>query len=240
MSTPTPLVMCWSGGKDSALALDALQNDPAYDVVGLLTTLSKEFNRISHHGVRAELLNQQAQAIGLPLTTLHLDTTMADCATMDQYESLMAQTMHAFHEQGVRAVGFGDINLQDLRDYREKRLAEAGMTGVFPLWQRNTTELARDFIARGFRTRLSCVDSGKLDASFAGRLFDDALLADLPTGVDPCGENGEFHSFCFDGPIYRGQPIPVTVGEVLDRDVRIFADLLPASQTTPEPAPCAS
>ena len=138
MTCPTPLVMCWSGGKDSALALDALQHDPAYEVVALLTTLSKEYDRISHHGVRATLLDLQAQRIGLPLTKIHLDTTMADCATMDQYESLMAQTMHTFHEQGVRAVGFGDINLQDLRDYREKRLAETGMTGVFPLWQRDT------------------------------------------------------------------------------------------------------
>ena len=229
MTRPIPLVMCWSGGKDSALALDALQHDPAYEVVALLTTLSKEYDRISHHGVRATLLDLQAQRIGLPLTKIHLDTTMADCATMDQYESLMAQTMHTFHEQGVRAVGFGDINLQDLRDYREKRLAETGMTGVFPLWQRDTAALAHDFIARGFRTRLSCVDHNKLDASFAGRLFDGDLLRDLPADVDPCGENGEFHSFCFDGPIYR-QPIDVAVGEILDRDVRTFADLLPTDK----------
>lgn len=235
MTCPTPLVMCWSGGKDSALALDALQNDPAYEVVALLTTLSKEFNRISHHGVRAELLDQQAQAIGLPLTKIHLDTTMADCATMDQYESLMANTMSTFHDQGVRAVGFGDINLQDLRDYREQRLGQAGMTGVFPLWQRDTTQLAHAFIDRGFQTRLSCVDTQALDRSFAGRLFDHALLNDLPDTVDPCGENGEFHSFCFDGPIYR-HPIDVTVGEILDRDVRTFADLLPAH----EEAPCGS
>ncbi len=223
--------MCWSGGKDSALALDALQCDPAYEVVALLTTLSKAFNRISHHGVRAILLDLQAQRIGLPLTKIHLDTTLADCATMDQYESLMAQTMRDFHRQGVRAVGFGDINLQDLRDYREKQLNEAGMTGVFPLWQRDTANLAHDFIARGFRTRLSCVDRHKLDASFAGRLFDHDLLNDLPADVDPCGENGEFHSFCFDGPIYR-RPIDVALGERVDHDVRTFADLLPIHEET--------
>lgn len=218
--------MCWSGGKDSALALDALQHDPAYEVVGLLTTLSREYDRISHHGVRAELLDLQAKHIGLPLTKIHLDTTMADCTTMDQYEDLMAQAMRKFHDQGVRAVGFGDINLQDLREYREKRLDEVGMAGVFPLWQRDTSELAHDFIERGFATRLSCIDATKLDASFAGRLYDTALLNDFPSEVDPCGENGEFHSFCFDGPIYRGQSIPVEVGEILHRDTRIFADLL--------------
>ena len=155
---------------------------------------------------------------------------------MDQYESLMAEAMQRFHDQGVRAVGFGDINLQDLRDYREKRLHEADMTGVFPLWNRDTALLAREFITRGFQTRLSCVDTAKLGPSFAGRLFDNALLTDLPADVDPCGENGEFHTFCFDGPIYRGRPIPVAVGEILDRDVRTFADLLSA----PEPTPCAS
>lgn len=222
--------MCWSGGKDSALALDALQRDPGYEVVGLLTTLSREFDRISHHGVRAELLDLQAERIGLPLTKIHLDTTMADCTTMDQYEDLMARAMREFHDQGVRAVGFGDINLQDLREYREKRLDEVGMVGVFPLWLRDTAELARDFIDRGFATRLSCVDAKKLDASFAGRLYDDDLLNDLPAGVDPCGENGEFHSFCFDGPIYRGRPIPVRVGEILGRDTRTFADLLLAEE----------
>jgi len=228
--------MCWSGGKDSALALDALQHDPAYEVVGLLTTLSKAFDRISHHGVRAELLDLQARRIGLPLTKIHLDTTMADCTTMEQYESLMGEAMRRFHRRGVRAVGYGDINLQDLRTYREERLEELGMTGVFPLWQRDTTELSRDFIDRGFQTRLSCIDATKLDASFAGRLYNPALLNDLPAGVDPCGENGEFHSFCFDGPIYRGQPIPVRVGEILDRDTRTFADLLLAT----EARPCAS
>ncbi|MEM6854417.1 MAG: ATP-binding protein [Planctomycetota bacterium] len=230
MSTPTPLIMCWSGGKDSALALDALQHDPAYEVVGLLTTLSREFDRISHHGVRSELLDLQAQRIGLPLTKIHLDTTLADCTTMDQYETLMAQTMRDFYGQGVRAVGYGDINLRDLRDYREKRLDEVGMIGVFPLWERDTAELADDFIQRGFGTRLSCIDATKLDPSFAGRLYDDKLLDDFPHGVDPCGENGEFHSFCFDGPIYGGRPIPIEVGDILDRDTRTFADLLLAEE----------
>ncbi len=225
MAQAEKIVLSWSGGKDSALSLYELQRDERFRVVSLLTTVAEEYERISHHGVRTELLDLQAEALGVPLHKLYLPGRNVSNKV---YESLMKRTMLEIWEQGVRTVAFGDIFLEDLRAYREANLAKVEMRAHFPIWHRNTADLARLFIDLGFRARLSCVDGQKLDESFAGRPIDEALLQDLPKDVDPCGENGEFHSFVFDGPNFQ-HPVPVKTGEVVLRDVRYFADLLPAS-----------
>jgi uncharacterized protein (TIGR00290 family) len=176
--------------------------------------------------VRVELLEQQAAAVGVALHKLYLP---AERCTNEEYEALMERTMREYRQAGVWAVAFGDIFLEDLRAYRERNLARVGMRGVFPIWHRDTAELVRTFIGLGFRACLACVDGTKLGREFAGRAIDGALLRDLPAEVDPCGENGEFHSFVYDGPIFR-QPVRVTVGEVVARDSRYFADLLPGDR----------
>jgi len=218
------VLLSWSGGKDSALALHELHRDERYEVVGLLTSIAEEYKRVSHHGVREELLERQAASIGLPLDRLYLPTQPDDGCANERYEALMRETLQRYCDAGVMLVAHGDIFLEDLRAYRERNLARLGMRGVFPLWKRDTGELIRSFIDSGFKAYLSCVE-GALGAAFAGRAIDHALLEDLPAGVDPCGENGEFHSFVYDGPIFR-EPIDVVVGEVVRRDTRFFADLL--------------
>lgn len=229
--TPTtckqPVALSWSGGKDSALALHALQQGSRYQVVSLLTTLSAEFGRISHHGVRETLLDAQAESIGLPLKKIMLPTGGSDRCINAVYENLMRDAMQGYHRQGVRTIVFGDIFLQDLRDYREGKLREVGMNAIFPIWGIDTTVLVRRFIELGFKAYLCCVCENKLGADFVGRPIDDSLLTDLPAGVDPCGENGEYHSFVHDGPIFK-YPVRVAVGEKAHRDVRWFAELLPA------------
>jgi len=227
MTKPTRVLFCWSGGKDSVLALHQLLSDPRYEVVALLSTLAKEYGRISHHGVREELLDAQAKAIGVRLDKMYLPINAPHGCTNRVYEEMMAKAMLTYLAEGVRTVAFGDIFLEDLRVYRERNLAEVGMTGLFPLWRHDTTRLVRDFIDRGFKATLSCVDGEKLDESFAGRELDDDMLGALPEGVDPCGENGEFHSFVWDGPLFR-RPVPIRVGETIKRDTRWFTDLLPA------------
>lgn len=204
------------------MALHELLQDERYEVVALLTSVADAYRRISHHGVREELLELQSRAIGLPLEKLYLPV---DC-TNEDWERLMAGVLERYRDEGVQWVGHGDIFLRDLREYRERNLARVGLRGLFPIWQRNTGRLVRRFIALGFKAYLSCVE-GKLGEGFAGRAIDEDLLRDLPPGVDPCGEYGEFHSFVWDGPIFR-QPIPVKVGEVVLRETRFFADLLPA------------
>jgi uncharacterized protein (TIGR00290 family) len=235
-SRRTPVVMSWSGGKDSALALHELRLDPRYEVVALLTSVSEEFRRISHHGVREELLEAQVQAIGLPLTKVYLPSGPTAPCTNEVYEQIMGAVLEEFRSRGVYTVGFGDIFLEDLRTWRESNLAKAGMTGVFPIWKRDTRQLPRQMIAMGFRAILSCVE-GKVGPGFAGRDYDERLLADLPPEIDPCGEYGEFHSFVHDGPCFRG-PVTVTVGETVIRDGRYYADLLPGGSSPP--APCAA
>lgn len=220
------VVLAWSGGKDSAMALYALLGSGRYEVVSLLTTVSKQYERISHHGVRVELLEQQAAAIGIRLHKLYLH--QANCSIED-YEAVMKKAMLEYKEKNVRTVAFGDIFLQDLREYRERNLAKVGMKGIFPIWGRDTTEIVRTFIALGFKAYLTCVDSEKLGEEFAGRPIDADLIRDLPDGVDPCGENGEFHSYVYDGPIFQ-QSVEVSAGEVVLRDVRYFADLIPADR----------
>jgi uncharacterized protein (TIGR00290 family) len=217
--------MSWSGGKDSAVALEQLLENNDYQVVALLTSVSEEFRRISHHGVREELLEQQAEAIGLPLDKIYLPSAESTGCTNDVYEAIMGRAMAAYRERGIETVAFGDLFLQDLREWREANLAKGGMRGLFPIWNRDTTELAAQVIAAGYKAYLSCVE-GTVGAGFAGRLYDSALLRDLPPGIDPCGENGEFHSFVFDGPLFR-KPVDVTVGQIVTRDGRYYADLLP-------------
>lgn len=218
-----PVVLSWSGGKDASMALAALQDDPRLDVVRLLTTINTTYRRIVMHGVREEILDLQAAAIGLPLDKVWLSETPSN----EEYEMQMAAAMQDYRAQGIRHVAFGDIFLEDLKEYRNARLAEAGMEGVYPLWKRDTEELAGSFIARGFRARLCCVDGEKLPERFAGREFDRALLDDLPDDVDPCGENGEFHTCVSAGPIFR-EPLALATGERVTRMERFhYCDLLP-------------
>jgi uncharacterized protein (TIGR00290 family) len=219
------LVMAWSSGKDSAMALHALLQQGEYDVVGLMTSVSEEFARISHHGVRVDLLDEQADAIGLPLRKILLPTHPGGGAcTNDVYERIMGDAMRAYLAEGVTHVAFGDLFLADLRAYRERNLAQVGMQGVFPLWMRDTGPLAREVIATGFKAILTCVEP-VLGESFAGAEFDQALLDRLPDGVDPCGERGEFHTFVYDGPIFR-RPVRAMRGQIVCRDRRHYADLL--------------
>ncbi len=220
MSTPEPILFCWSGGKDSAMALHTILQRDDVRVTALLTTVTEGYERISMHGVRRELLERQAQSIGLPLHEVRIP---AQCVN-PIYESRMEDALRVHYNQGVRKVAFGDIFLEDLRAYREKNLARIGMTALFPIWKRDTRELIRLFHAQRFRAIAVCVDPKVLDRCFAGRELDESFFPDLPPGVDPCGENGEFHTFVFDGPIFRS-PIPVRTGDVVDRDSFIFCDL---------------
>jgi uncharacterized protein (TIGR00290 family) len=227
-----PVVMSWSGGKDSAVALHELLRGDQFEVVALLTTVSEEFRRISHHGVREELLDEQARAIGLPLDKVYLPSGESGGCTNEIYEAIMERAMTAYRARGVLTVAFGDLFLQDLREWREANLAKVGMRGIFPIWRRATTGFAREVIGSGYKAYLSCVE-GRVGAGFVGRAYDAALLDDLPPGVDPCGENGEFHSFVYDGPIFR-KPVEVRVGEIVARDGRYYADLLPRGMNSSE------
>jgi len=198
----------WSGGKDSALALYKLKQGKEFNVKYLLTTLNAEYKRISMHGVRQELLQQQAASIGLPL----VECFLPEKATCNDYNSMMRETLMNFIVEGIHYSAFGDIFLEDLRQYRENQLDKIGMKAIFPLWKRNTIEIANEFIDLGFKTIITCVSSKHLDESFVGRTFDRQFIADLPKDVDPCGENGEFHSFVVDGPIFK-IPIKYALGE---------------------------
>lgn len=224
---PTPILFSWSGGKDSALALHALLQDAQWEVVGLLCSVADEFRRVSHHGVREELLDAQAESIGLPLDKLRIPASGGPC-TNGQYEALIGAKLAGYTQRGVLHVGHGDLFLADLRAYRERNLAKLGMTGVFPLWGRDTKQLVDDFVAAGFRAVLCCVEGAKLDASFVGRELDLQLVADLPPGIDPCGENGEYHSFVYRGPIFRW-PLAIDIGHKVCRDNRHYIDLLLAA-----------
>lgn len=217
------VVLSWSGGKDSALALWTLRREQRVEPVALLTTVTDEYARISMHGVRRELLRAQARATGLPV----LEVEIPPVCSNDVYEQRMAQALASREINGADEIAFGDLFLQDIRGYREERLAQVGKRAVFPVWGRDTGDLARTFIDAGFRAVLVCVDPRQLDASFAGRDFDDQLLRDLPHGVDPCGENGEFHTFVHAGPIFD-RPVGCEVGEVSVRDGFAFCDLTPA------------
>jgi len=225
MTTPEPILFCWSGGKDSAMALHTLLQQQQFRVTALLTTVTEGFERISMHGVRRELLLQQAESIGLPLHEVRIPPQCVNPI----YEARMEHALRIFYDQGVRRVAFGDIFLEDLRAYREKNLARMSMTALFPIWKRDTRELIREFHAHRFRAVAVCVDPKVLDHSFAGRELNDSFFRDLPPNADPCGENGEFHTFVFDGPIFRW-PIAVRTGAVVHRDGFVFCDLMPVAQ----------
>jgi uncharacterized protein (TIGR00290 family) len=217
------VVLSWSGGKDSALALDALSRDPELEVVGLLTSVTRNYNRISVHGVRRAMLDAQVERLGLPLFEIPLDPS----CTNEAYEAAFHAALEGIRHElpDVRYLAFGDLFLEDVRAYRERLLASSGFEPLFPLWGLDTGSLARRFIADGFAARVVCVDTTQLDASFAGRLFDEQLLADLPVTADPCGERGEFHTFVSDGPPFSA-PIPYHVGETVLRDERfMFCDI---------------
>ena len=224
MTPRTKAVVSWSSGKDSALALHEVRRSGEVEVVGILTTITSEFGRVSMHGVREALLDQQAEALGLRCWKIPIPSPCPN----EIYEREMARVLGEVQQLGVTAVVFGDLFLEDLRRYREAKLAEIGMRGIFPLWMRDTAILAREMIELGIRATLTCIDPKKLDRSFAGRSFDAALLGDLPADVDPCGENGEFHTFTWAGPMFS-RPIPIVVGEVVERDGFVFADVLPAA-----------
>ena len=191
------------------------------DVVGLLTTVNQTFDRVAMHAVRRELLAAQAAAVGLPLRTVEIPYPCSNA----EYEAAMAAAMERARGDGITAVAFGDLFLEDVRRYREDRMRGTGLTPLFPIWGIPTDALARRMVAAGLRARLTCVDPKALPARFAGRDFDDALLADLPAGIDPCGERGEFHSFAYDGPMFE-RAVPIRTGEVVERDGFVFADLL--------------
>jgi uncharacterized protein (TIGR00290 family) len=216
------LALSWSGGKDSALALHALR-ERGEEPCALLTTVTDGFDRISMHGVRRTLLRRQADAVGVPL----VEVTIPQACSNDVYEERMADALASPPLRAVEAFAFGDLFLEDVRAYREERLAQIGKHAAFPLWGRDTAELAREFVDRGFEGVVACVDPRKLDAAFAGRAYDSSFLVDLPPGVDPCGENGEFHTFVHAGPVFAG-PVPVETGAVVERDGFVFCDLLPA------------
>jgi uncharacterized protein (TIGR00290 family) len=215
-------LLAWSSGKDSAWALHVLRRREDVEVVGLLTTVSEAYDRVSMHGVRRELLQDQADAVGLPLAFV---TIPSPCPN-EAYEAAMEKALAEASAGGVEAVAFGDIFLEDVRRYREERMARTGVQPRFPLWGCPTTSLAEEMVAAGLAARLTCVDPRRLPASFAGRSFDRALLRDLPAGVDPCGENGEFHTFACDGPMFR-RPVQVRPAEIVERDGFVFADLVP-------------
>ncbi len=225
-------VFNWSGGKDSTLALYKVLKECDFEVVSLLTTLNEKYNRISMHGVRALLLEQQAESIGIPLRKIMLP----EIADMDTYTAIMGKETAELKKKGVSAFIYGDLFLEDIRKYREKQLSGSGIRPEFPVWNYPTRQAAHDFINLGFKAVLTSVDASKLDKTFAGRLFDKSLLLDLPPGVDPCGENGEFHTFVFDGPIFS-KPVSFSLGETLHKTYKLkdkslssgfyFTDIVP-------------
>jgi uncharacterized protein (TIGR00290 family) len=216
------VLLSWSSGKDSAWSLHVLRQDPHVEVVGLLTTLNEAFDRVAMHAVRRELLEAQAEAAGLPLQAV---TIPWPCSN-EQYEKIMTDVCVRACAAGVEAVAFGDLFLADIRAYRERQLEGIGLEPLFPLWNLDTRDLARDMIAGGLRAKLTCVDPKRLAPSFAARDFDRQFLDELPAGVDPCGENGEFHSFVYAAPVFD-KALPIRMGEIVERDGFVFADVLP-------------
>jgi uncharacterized protein (TIGR00290 family) len=224
-SSKTKILLSWSSGKDSAWALHLLRQQPRYEIVGLLTTINSAFDRVAMHSTRHSLVEMQAQAAGLPLLAVPLPWPCSN----QEYERIMKDVCTGAVDQGVTAIAFGDLFLADIRAYRERQLQGTGLEPLFPVWQIPTGQLARQMIAAGLRAKLVCVDPKKLAPEFAGRDFDLQLLADLPAEVDPCGENGEFHSFVHAGPMFD-RPITVAAGERVERDGFCFCDLVPTLQ----------
>jgi uncharacterized protein (TIGR00290 family) len=216
----TRVALSWSSGKDSAWSLHLLRQDPEIEVVALITTFNEAFDRVAMHAVRRELVELQAKSAGVPLWKVPLPWPCSN----QEYEARMREVCARALREGVRAIAFGDLFLTDIRAYRERQLADTGLAPLFPVWQIPTRELADDMISAGIRARVTCVDPKKLPPEFAGREFDAAFLSDLPGRVDPCGENGEFHTFVYAGPMFQAA-IPVELGEIVERDGFFFADL---------------
>jgi uncharacterized protein (TIGR00290 family) len=216
------ILMSWSGGKDSSLALYKIRMEGSYEVKALVTTVTEEFDRVSMHGVRRSLLHAQASSLGLPLEEVWIPKD----ASNEVYEARMEAVLLKHKDEGVEQVAFGDLFLQDIRSYREDRLGQIGMRGIFPLWGLDTARLAAEFIEQGFRAVVCCVDPKQLGKEFCGREFDRSFLESLPAGVDSCGENGEFHTFVYAGPIFKKE-IGIAKGEVVLRGGFYFADLIP-------------
>jgi len=210
-------ILSWSGGKDSALALYEIQKNQGYEIVSLLTTFTKDYDRVSLHGTRRILLERQAESIGLPLHKIFIPKK----ASSEEYEQKMKKSLVKFQESGVSEVIFGDIFLEDLRKFREEKLSQVGMRAAFPIWKKDTRKLAHQFVELGFKAIVTCVDTKILAKKFAGRTIDEQLLAELPPAVDSCGENGEFHSFVSEGPIFR-ETIPYKLGKAVLRENRFF------------------
>jgi len=215
------VIFAWSGGKDSAISLYEIQKSGRYEIVSLLTTITEDYDRISMHGVPRTLVEQQAHSLGLPIQKVFISKASSN----EEYESKMGEVLTRFKQEGVSLVVFGDIFLEEVRKYRENNLSKLGMKGIFPIWGRDTTELTRSFITLGFQAIITCIDTKVLDKRFIGRTLDKHFLAELPSNVDPGGENGEFHSFVFDGPIFK-ERITYTLGELVLRDSFYFCDLL--------------
>jgi uncharacterized protein (TIGR00290 family) len=213
-------LLSWSSGKDSAWALHTLRGDPRYEVVGLVTTVNRAADRVAMHAVRTELLRLQADAVGAPLRLIEIPSPCSN----DEYESAMSACVVQAVTEGVDCFAFGDLFLEDIRAYREQKLAATGVTPIFPIWGIDTTQLAREMIASGLRARITCIDPRVMPREFAGRDFD----LSMPEGVDPCGERGEFHTFAYDGPMFHA-PVPIESGEIVERDGFVFADLVSAT-----------
>ena len=216
------LILSWSSGKDSAWTLHLLRQQPDIQVVALLTTFNAEADRVAMHAVRRALVEAQAERTGIPLWAVDLPWPCSN----SEYEDRMRAVCQRATATGITAVAFGDLFLQDVRDYRIRQLQGSGLEPLFPLWQIPTPQLSREMIAAGVKAKLTCVDPSKLERSFAGQDYDSRLLQTLPAGIDPCGENGEFHTFVYDAPIFSS-PIAVRSGEVVEHDGFVFADLLP-------------
>ena len=219
------VLLAWSGGKDSAMALYELRKASGIEIVGLLTTVTEGYDRISMHGVRRALLERQAESLGLALS---IATIPPDCPNQ-VYEARMQKVLERSQSDGIEAVAFGDLFLEEIRRYRESNMARVGMRSIFPLWGRNTRDLMQDFLTLGFKGVVVCVDTQQIPASFAGRTIDNAFLHDFPPGADPCGENGEFHTFVFDGPVFK-EPIALEKGEIVARGQFTYCDLVPRLQ----------
>lgn len=215
------VLLSWSSGKDSAWTLHVLQQQPDVEIVGLLTTLNAEAGRVTMHAVRNDILRAQAESVGIPLWPVMLPQPCPN----EEYEQHMGAAMQRAEEEGVTHVAFGDLFLEDVRDYRIKNFEHSRLEPIFPIWQEPTHELAREMIDAGIEAYVTCVDPKQLDSAFAGRQFDYRFLDELPAGVDPCGENGEFHTCVVDGPMYK-DPIRVSPGEIVERDGFFFADLV--------------
>lgn len=222
--TPTPAVMSWSGGKDSALALFRTLRDQSHEVRALVTTVTREYDRISMHGIRRDLLEDQAEAIGIPLAVSYISSGAGN----EEYEAAMLETLRPFGEQGIVEVICGDLFLQDIRDYRDRLFGSIGMRGVYPLWLESTSELAREFIDLGFEAIVCSADPARVGMSVAGSRYDAPLLASLPPECDPCAENGEFHTFVYNGPIFSKQ-VAIKVKELVERAGFCFADIVSAA-----------